>query len=173
MVLTFSMSLVSFLGSYSAIIILSDPDNIVIPDGDINYNINLTKSENMSLSIPYKFRNTGYFDLEDMQIGIKMYINFENMSEPDSNIKIKILDKNFEDWKLIEAEETEKGSIDVEPDDFTNLQELNDTANLYLDPANPHIWYTMDLKMSAYYSMRLLYFYVELKNLDVGAQDAY
>lgn len=170
MVLTVSMSLVSFLGSYSALLILSNPENIVIPDGDLEINLDATHPDEMNITIPYQFKNVGYFDLEDMKVSIKIYFNYANKSNDNKTVKIEILNKNIK-FDTIKAEEKEKDEIFIDSDDFKNLDEITNAIPFIDAAADPQTWYTMDMKLSAYYSMRLLYFYVELEDLDVGEEN--
>ncbi|MHA1197588.1 MAG: hypothetical protein ACTSSM_16040 [Promethearchaeota archaeon] len=47
LILTTCMSVVSFLGSYSAVLILSTPGNINVPSGPIQANLNITNPSGM------------------------------------------------------------------------------------------------------------------------------
>lgn len=102
--LTLSVTVVSILGGFSAFLILSNRDNIQpdLDNAEINLYINNStfEIENINFSLPFKLNNTGYFDLENLEIGIQLFLNYSHIDGMMNDTKVvKILDKtqNFGD----------------------------------------------------------------------------
>ncbi|MGQ4875117.1 MAG: hypothetical protein ACP6IY_13710 [Promethearchaeia archaeon] len=172
LVLTLSMSVVSFLGGYSAILILSDSDNIAIPDGNINYYLNVTDPDTskLFLDLPYKVRNAGYFDLDDLSIEVKVYYTFHDTNKTNNATTTLLLAEKKQTFDTIKAGETDKGNFSMKYEDFTNLEEVQNRS-VYMDTTkSPMVIYTADIIISAKYSLRLLSFTVTLKNITIGEE---
>jgi len=101
LVLTLSVTAVSFLGGYSAIMILSNQDNIGIDtdnaDFNLDYNVTTGVIDNINFTLPFNITNAGFFDLEDLklelQIGLQYYhVNLTGTGENISQT-VKIFDK--------------------------------------------------------------------------------
>ncbi|TFG24783.1 MAG: hypothetical protein EU529_03080 [Promethearchaeota archaeon] len=75
LILASTMSLVSFLGGYSAVLILSDEDNI---DFDYSYKGRILDVNDTTLEfrVEFKFKNVGYFDLEDLELELEVYVRY-------------------------------------------------------------------------------------------------
>ncbi|MFX1478939.1 MAG: hypothetical protein ACFFCI_12480, partial [Promethearchaeota archaeon] len=101
--LTLSVTLVSFLGGLSAILILGDFDDNIqfdISDAEFNLDINATtfRIKNVNFSLPFNLTNAGYFDMENLKLGIDIALNYS--SKPDLNqtklVKIFNITQNFD-----------------------------------------------------------------------------
>jgi len=169
LLLTISMSLVSFLGGLSAVLILgvneNGENNILVPAGPISSNLNITVPENMTIEIPYKITNAGYFDLTNLELSIKLKIIYShwNYTGPNGNEtrKLTIFDK-LETIDTIIAGDTAENN-------FTGTGAVGGgfiTANIpnpineinYLQVVN----FTIDIILSCSYSLGLLNLRVEI-----------
>jgi len=100
--LTLSVTIVSFLGGLSAILILGNFNENIQVDysgAEFNLNINATtyRIENVNFSLPFNLTNAGYFDIENLELGIEIALNYS--SKPDLNetrlVKIFNITQNF------------------------------------------------------------------------------
>lgn len=90
--LTLSVTMVSILGGLSAVVILSDKDNIQIDFDNIEFNFNISTLET-NFSLPFKVNNTGYFDIEDLEIDLEIFLNYSSISLMNDTRAIKIFNK--------------------------------------------------------------------------------
>jgi len=101
--LTLSVTVVSILGGLSAALILSDQDNIQPDFDNAEFNLDINNStlkiENVNFSLPFKLNNTGFFDLENLKVGIQLFLNYSDILMMNDTKVVKILDKtqNFGD----------------------------------------------------------------------------
>ena len=101
LVLTLSVTAVSILGGMSAILILSNQDNIGIDhdNADINLDYNMTTGViyDINFTLPFNVTNAGFFDLEDLKIGFQIGLEYAhvNLTGTGENISqtVKIFDK--------------------------------------------------------------------------------
>ena len=109
LLLASSMSIVSFLGGYSALLILGDEDNI---DLDIDFVGNpFVDPNNFEIDIEFEIYNLGYFDLEDIEIELRLYLIYGRLNqtnaEKNTTQSIKIYDDE-KSFKTIEAGQKKK-----------------------------------------------------------------
>ncbi len=96
--LTLSVTVVSILGGLSAVLILSDRDNIGVDTDEATFNFDINNStfkiENVNFSLPFNLTNTGYFDLEDLQLNVQLGLNYSHIVNATVNETriVKILD---------------------------------------------------------------------------------
>lgn len=101
--LTLSVTVVSILGGLSAVLILSDTDNIQPDFDNAEFNLDINNStleiENINFSLPFKLNNTGFFDLENLEVSIQLFLNYSDILMMNDTNVVKILDKtqNFGD----------------------------------------------------------------------------
>lgn len=105
--LTFSVTVVSFLGGLSAVMILSNPDNFGVDVGNAEFNLDINSStleiENLNFSLPFNLTNAGYFDLENLQLGFQLGLNYSHIDGGGPGVNetrvVKILERtqNFGD----------------------------------------------------------------------------
>ncbi|TXT59040.1 MAG: conserved exported protein of unknown function [Promethearchaeota archaeon] len=76
LVLTLSMSLVSALGALSAFNIFSNPQNIRVPNGDVDFEIDYLNPENSYIEVPFFVNNSGYYDLTDFSLGFQVAMKY-------------------------------------------------------------------------------------------------
>ena len=156
--LTLSMSLVSFLGGLSAVMILSNEENIKLPNGSITTNIDFSNPSGLYIKVPFEITNTGYFDLEDLFVGIKIY------AVDVHGERIEVFNKGNNFGKIIKGETLTDAYI-ATVDDF-NIENLL-YAYISLDSGST-ISLKADIIVSAKYSLGLISFRVEVTNLDFG-----
>ena len=100
-------TLVSLLGGLSAVMILSNQDNFGIDTDNAEFNLEVNNStlaiENVNFSLPFNITNTGYFDLENLQLEIQLGLNYSQIDGGGPGVNetrvVKILERtqNFGD----------------------------------------------------------------------------
>jgi hypothetical protein len=99
-----AVTLVSFLGGLSAVMILSNQDNFGIDTDNAEFNIDINNStleiENVNFTLPFNITNAGYFDLENLQLSVQLGLNYSHIDGGMNETRlVKILDRtqNFGD----------------------------------------------------------------------------
>ena len=168
LILASTMSLVSFLGGYSALLILSDEDNI---DLDVAFEGDLTPAnfQKFEVKIEFEVYNEGYFDLEDLEIELKLYMVYVNKSN-DVLIGLEIYDGD-KSFSTIPAGEKKKNKIVIDIEDL--LEEVPDLAKRVLeaDPAKELAFTAEDITIKAKYSLGLIAFKIKIDEMDLGDYD--
>lgn len=165
-ILASSMSLVSFLGGYSAALILTNEENI---DIDVSYDGNpFIDPNNFEIDIEFEINNLGYFDLEDLEVEMLLYLKYDRVTV-GGNVSTKV--KLYEDEKsfaTIPAGEKKKFKIgiDYEDIDYINFTDIALNADLTRDPVFDFI--AEELEISAKYSLGLISFKAEIEDMDLG-----
>ena len=169
LLLASSMSLVSFLGGYSALLILGNEDNINL---DIDFEGDpFLDPTNFEIDIEFEIYNMGYFDLEDLNIEIRLNLVYDyvNLTGDGRNItqyvKIYEDDKSF---RTIEAGQKKKNSITIEPDDLlkVNFTEIALYSDKTRDPVIEFV--AGEIVITAKYSLGLLSFKVKIEDYSLG-----
>jgi len=169
-ILASSMSLVSFLGGYSAALIFTNEENIQI---DIDYEGNPFDLDptDFEIDIEFEINNLGYFDLEDLEIELKLNIVYDWKNKTGNGVNVSTEVNIYEDEKsfaTIPAGERKKFKISIDYEDFKyiNFTEIYDNADLTRDPVFDFI--AEELKISAKYSLGLISFEAEIEDMDLG-----
>ena len=169
LLLASSMSLVSFLGGYSALLILGNEDNI---DLDIDFEGDpFTDPLNFEIDIEFEIYNMGYFDLEDLNIEMKLYLVYDWVNKTGDGTNVTQFVKIYEDdksFKTIEAGEKKKNSITIDTEDLLkiNLTEIAIFADRTKDPV---IEFEADeIIIKAKYSLGLISFKVKIEDYKLG-----
>lgn len=168
--LTTSMSLVSFLGGYSAVLILSDDQNIKVPDGEIEFEFpalgpNFTdNTENISVVIPFQIKNAGFFSLEDLSINMIIDLLYEDKTDENKTKTVQIFEKSSS-FDTIESGETYKGEYTADENNFL-IDQLNSTISKI--NVNGTLDFLADISLSAKYSLKLLSFRVTIYDIKIG-----
>ncbi len=169
LLLASSMSLVSFLGGYSALLILGDEDNIDL-DIDIEGDP-FNNTEDFEIKIEFEINNLGYFDLEDLKIELKLYMIYDWINKTGDGRNVTTAVKLYDDdksFKTIKSGTTKKNSIKIGPEDLlgVNFTEIMLNADQTRDPV---IEFEADeVKISAKYSLGLISFKVKIEDYDLG-----
>ncbi len=184
LVITLSLSLVSFLGGLSAVMILSDQNNIGIPDGTPSGNLTLydpgtglkfTDFEHIEFNLPFSITNAGYFTLQELKIHLSIVFKYNENDPPTNATKsILIFDREIDFDPLLEGlasgatlktnftakyNETNNGG-------FKNLDLIpNNPLDIDLITIPPTI--LANITMTCKYSVGLLSLNVALYDLDL------
>ena len=170
LILASTMSLVSFLGGYSAVLILSDEDNI---DFDYSYkglilDINDTTLE---FRVEFKFKNVGYFDLEDLELELEVYVRYYHEDYlPGKSVRREIKAyEGEEDFGDCESGQTLRDNFKIQRSDI--LCDIKDIRNNYDEnpPGNEPIVEIIakDIIITGKYSLNLIKFRVEIDKYKV------
>lgn len=169
LLLASSMSLVSFLGGYSALLILGDEDNI---DLDIDFEGDpFSDPNNFEINIEFEINNMGYFDLEDLNIEMRLILVYDyvNYTGDGRNVtqNIKIYEDE-ESFSTIEAGQKKRKSITIEPDDLlqVNFTEIAIHSDKTRDPVIEFV--AGEIVITAKYSLGLLSFKVKIEDYSLG-----
>jgi len=168
-ILASSMSLVSFLGGYSAALILTNEANI---DIDVDYEGNpFLNPTDFEIDIEFEINNMGYFDLEDLEVELKLTFVYDWKNKTGNGINVSTEVKIYEDEKsfaTIPAGERKKFKITIDKD---NIEYVNFTEILLnIDPTRDPVFdfIAKELEISAKYSLGLISFKAEIEDMDLG-----
>ena len=163
-VFTISLTIVSLLGGLSAITIISNPDNVGIPDGPIEFYFDPDIAANNNITVPFNFTNDGYFTLTNLYIRIRLNMTYDhvNLTGPGVNTTTTrtIFDGNQE-FSPVPATKILRDNLVGDSSDFS-LPNAND-----IDITSP-ISFWGDLFLSASYSLDLLSFRIEIHNISIS-----
>ncbi len=175
LVLTLSVTAVSILGGMSAILILSNQDNIGIDydNADFNLDYNETTGEinNINFTLPFNITNAGFFDLEDLKLGLQIGLQYYhvNLTGTGENISqtVKIFDKT-ESYPTIRKGKTLYGNYTGVYDDF--LPYLGSLPNIVdIDLTRVPIFnFYANFTISLTYSLGLHSITLGINNVTVG-----
>jgi hypothetical protein len=166
------MSLVSFLGGYSAAMILTNEDNIEI---DVDYEGDpFDPASTFEIDIKFTINNLGYFDLEDLEIELDLDIKFDwvNKTVPGKNESIVLtLFEGEKSFRTTTAGDKKTYKINIKEDDLepVNFTEILIHADKYRDPIFDFI--ADELIISAKYTLGLISFKAEIKNFKIGGYE--
>jgi len=165
LLLASTMSFISFLGGYSALLILGDKDNI---DLDVDFDGNpIADPLNFEVQIKFEINNQGYFDLEDLKIELELWMDYNILGNPIAEeIKIYDDDKTF---STIEAGKKKENKITI---DYETLEAINWTdLGLNIDTNKDIRFIARNVEISAKYSLGLIAFNVEIKKIELDTYD--
>jgi len=168
-ILASSMSLVSFLGGYSAALILTNEDNI---DIDVDYEGNpFLDITTFEIDIEFEINNLGYFDLEDLKVELELNFVFDWKNKTGNGINVRTEVKIFEGEKsfaTIPAGERKKFRVNINFEDLepVNFSIFDENADKTRDPVFE--FEAEELKISAKYSLGLISFEAHIEDMDLG-----
>ena len=172
LILTTCMSVVSFLGGYSAVLILSTPGNINVPSGPIQANLNITNPSGMYLIIPFNITNAGYFDLTELTLDFKIAMRYDhvNLTGTGQNITTtRLIFDKFEVFPPILSGQTYSNNFTATGGDGfipSNFPNATTEIDWYKKPYA--VEYFANFTVSGMYSLDLLGFRFTLTNFSVG-----
>jgi hypothetical protein len=80
------VTIVAFLGGLSAVMILTNPDNIGIDIANAEFNLEFNNAtgvvDNANFTLPFNITNAGYFDLENFKLNIELAMNYSEIDYP-------------------------------------------------------------------------------------------
>lgn len=176
LILSLSVTIVSALGAYSAVVILSDFDTNIgwdIDNAVIDAQINETtyKIDEFNFSLPVYFINTGFFDLENLELTISLEMNYSQVDYPTSGMnttrQIEIL------WKHQNFGDIPKGqrrdfnfSADISNFIPSAVPDFSTEVDLTRGP--PAVIFYANLILSLDYSLGLHSITFGMTNLNIG-----
>lgn len=164
LMLASTMSIVSFLGGYSAVLILSDEDNIDL-DYDMRGNFFDVNDTTFKFEVDFKFKNVGYFDLEDLEIELELYARYYQLGVSDR--KEVLVYETEEDLGTVENGQTLRDAIKIERGDIkANVTDIFINLDISKDPWLEFI--ARDIVIKGKYSLNLIEFKIEIKKYKVG-----
>ena len=87
--LTISVTIVSILGGLSAILILSDQNNLGVDPDAAEFNLDINNVtlaiDNIDFTLPFNLTNAGYFDMENLELSIQIALNYSHVDDPEYN----------------------------------------------------------------------------------------
>ncbi len=175
LVLTLSVTAVSFLGGFSAIMILSNQDNIGIDTDNADFNLDYNETtgviNNINFTLPFNVTNAGFFDLEDLKLGFQIGLEYAhvNLTGTGENISqtVKIFDK-ISSFPTIKKGKTLYGNFTGVYSDFAPfLGSLPDIADIDLTRV-PIFNFYANFTISLTYSLGLHSITLGINNVTVG-----
>jgi hypothetical protein len=164
------MSLVSFLGGYSAALILTNEENI---DIDVSYDGNPFDGDptDFEIDIEFEINNQGYFDLEDLEVELKLLLIYDwaNKSGDDLNVTTEVkLYEGDKSFATVPAGEKKKFKLGIDYDDLEpiNFSVILKQMDKFRDPVFD--FEAEELEISAKYSLGLISFKAEIEDMDLG-----
>jgi hypothetical protein len=158
--------MVSFLGGYSAVMILSDPNNINVPSAETSGNLTLydpatwdkmVTYDHVYFELPFNITNAGFFDIENLQIGLDVEITYEYIPGNISTT-ITVL-SHIQTFPTIKRGTFYNGTFSAYYNSTAPLHDGFDFASLP-DKTNINIWegftYQADISLTCKYSLNLL-----------------
>lgn len=171
LILTLSVTMVSIFGGLSAVMILSNPDNIGIDTGnaDLNIDYDIGGINDINFTLPFNITNAGFFNLEDLKINVGIWLEYwhVNLTIPgvnSSNI-VKIFDKTTE-FGNIKKGATLRDNYTGTYSDFTTSAF---PAPIDFDfTKDPDMIFYANFTMSLKYSLELHSITLGIYNISVG-----
>ena len=170
LVLTLSLSSVSFLGGYSAMTIL-DPEvhNIKIPDGAITQNFNITNPGGMYINIPYNISNSGVYDLTNISLSFQVALTYGDASKPlNDTTTVIIFYKEEFIGTVVHGGSLKSNLVGTASDGFIIANIPDPSTEVDWTRAPYALEFYISLTFSAYYSLDLYKFTVNIRNLPAG-----
>ena len=169
--LTISVTLVSILGGLSAVLILSNPNNVGIDgesvDINLDYNYITREIENVNFSFPFNFTNAGYFDLENFELKIQIGMNYSHVNWTAPGVNGTRFIRIFEDSKDFEDIPKGKTGYFNFTGDYAHFSLPNMTdIDWFWGP--PTLIFYANFTVSLDYSIRMHHVSITLTDLWVG-----
>ncbi|MFX1298609.1 MAG: hypothetical protein ACFFD2_27590 [Promethearchaeota archaeon] len=79
--LTLSVTIVAILGGLSAVLILSNPENIGVNPSKVDFNFDYPPLD-INFTLPFNITNAGFFDLENLELKIDLAMNYTHINYP-------------------------------------------------------------------------------------------
>lgn len=173
--LTISITLVSILGGLSAVLILMNQESIGIDTDDADFDMQINNStlevEDFNFTLPFNFTNSGFFDLENLELTISLGMNYSHIDYPVIGVNATrqvLIFTRFENFGTIRKGET--GTF-IFTGDFSNFNTAvlpNFTTEVDRFRGPPIIEFYANLTISLDYSIGLHKITIGIHNLHVG-----
>lgn len=165
-VCTISLTIVTLLGGLSAITIVSNPDNVGIPDGDIELYIDPITPANNNITVPFNFTNDGYFTLNNLYIHVRLNMTYDHVNLTTPGVNETTTRTIFDGEQTFDS---------VSPNAILDDVQLVGVAADFSLPSISDIdfsvlpTFTIDIILSASYSLDLISFRVELLGISISS----
>ena len=99
LLLTLSVTIVSFLGGLSAVMIFYNPNNIGIDtsNADFNLDYDIDGLNDANFTLPFNITNAGFFDIDNFQLRVELVMNYSHVDYPTPGVNgtrtVKIFEK--------------------------------------------------------------------------------
>ncbi len=173
--LTISITLVSILGGLSAVLILTNPDTIGVDTDNADFDLQINNTtkviEDFNFTLPFNLTNSGYFDLENLELTINIEMNYSHIDDPVPGVNTTRLVQFF--TKIDNFGKIPKGTTGTFTftGDISNfiagvLPNFTTEVDWYRGP--PAIEFYADLLISLDYSIGLHSLTIGILDLPVG-----
>lgn len=162
-VFTISLTITTILGGLSAITIVSNPDNIGVPDGEVELYFNINTPANNNITVPFNFTNDGYFALTNLHIRVRLNMTYShvNLTLPGVNeTTTRTIFDGDQTFTPVSPHETLKDELVGVAGDFS-IPDMQD-IDFSVTPT-----FSIDIILSASYSLDLLSFRIEILGLSI------
>ncbi len=168
--LTFSVTLVSFLGGMSAFMILGNPNNIGIDPSEMDMNFNMSPL-NINFTLPFNLTNAGYFDLENLDLKVDLAMNYShiNYTAPGVN-KQRVVNIFNKTYNLGTISNGVTGNFNITGlfSDFYIPPSINMTTDVDWTVGPPALIFLANFTVSLDYSIGLHSITIGILNITVG-----
>jgi len=172
--LAISITVVSILGGLSAILILSNPNNVGIDMDNVDFNIDFNNAtleiENVNFTLPFNFTNAGYFDLENLELEIQIGMNYSHVNLTGDGLNVSQFVRIFEDSEPfgdIAQGKTKYFTFIGYNSSFSSLYTINTTDIDWLH-GPPALEFYANISVSLDYSIRMHHVSITLLDLEIG-----
>lgn len=173
--LTISVTLVSILGGLSAVLILTTPDSIGVDTDNADFDLQINNTtkvvEDFNFTLPFNLTNSGYFDLENLELTINIKMNYSHIDDPVPGVnttrQVQIFTKS-EYFGTIPKGTTGTFSFTGDFSNFNVGVMPNFTSEVDWFSGPPAIEFYADLIISLDYSIGLHSLTIGISDLPVG-----
>ncbi|MFW9829281.1 MAG: hypothetical protein ACFFEY_17025 [Candidatus Thorarchaeota archaeon] len=163
--LTLSVTIVSFLGALSAVMILGDPNNIGIDPSKFDLNLNPSPFI-INFTLPFNITNEGYFDLENLEVKIDLAMNYTATADNETKI-LNIFNKS-QNFGKIPKGSTGSYNFTGQFIDFYFPIGFNFTSDIDWTIGPPVILFFANFTINLDYSLGLHSLTIGILNIQIG-----
>jgi len=168
--LTLSVTIVSILGGLSAVLILSNPENIGVDPGNVDINFNYPPLD-INFTLPFNITNAGFFDLENLELKIDLSMNYSHVDYPIVGVnetkEVQIF-SNSTNFGTVPKGTTRNFNFTGLSSDFNFLPTLNFTTDIDWYRGPPDILFYANFTISLDYSIGLHSLTIVFTDIYVG-----
>lgn len=177
--LTISITLVSILGGLSAVLILMNQESIGIDTDDADFDLQINNStlevEDFSFTLPFNFTNSGFFDLENLELTINLGMNYSHIDYPVLGVNTTRMVQIFtrlQNFGTIRKGQTGTFTFTGDFSNFNTAVLPNFTTEVDWFRGPPPIEFYANLTISLDYSIGLHKLTIGIHNLQVGGNSS-
>lgn len=139
--------------------------NVLIPNDEPEFKLNISNMENTYLKIPYKISNEGYFDINDINMKLEIeYLYFKNNSNEEVH---RIIFSKKVNLATIKPGDILADTFKGDYSDFDNSEIILFLEELEI---NKEIKRLMDVEISGSLSS-LVQFHIEFEDIDLDGDE--